>query len=261
VSWDLLRSVQKETDIRLILPIGLNIRVGDIVRVGDGGKFSLEGSTKSILGIPRPSAAKLSEGRPADQTWMGGKGTACDFRIAGKGSSLFPDLPKANAGFDIKFQSANSWLLALSGRKLLTFNEADSHRKPIIDAYKRKVWEPDWALVTEVAYADKMTLLASKFDKTNVALSISGTVDAQAALTVQLTASTSLAVSNNALLQSITDEAGPIGCRAIRIRDTFWKRFFPKVGDLEAGAPCEPADAQAAYDAATDRVWEELATP
>lgn len=257
MSWDLLKTIQKETDIRLILPLGLNVRVGDIVRVGDSGNFSLQGSTKSILGMARPSAQNLIEGPPVDQTWMSSEGVKWDFRTSGKGSSLFPSLPKGSACFDIKFESADSWLLALAGRRLLTFTEADWYRKPIIDAYKRKVWQPDWALVTEVAYADKMTFLAAEFADTDVAVAVSGTVANNAALTIQLTTGASVAFANKKLLQSITDEAGPIGCRAIRIGDSFWKKFFPKVGDLEKGAPDEPTDAEASYSAAAyDEVWQ-----
>lgn len=258
MAWDLLRDVQNDTDIRLIFPIGLNIRIGDIISVAEGGNFSLEGSTQSILGMPRPSGGNLTEGRKADTTWMSGKGTKCDFRASASASSLFTQLPRASAGFDITFESADSWLLALAGRKLLTFNEVNAFRRPILDAFQRKVWERNWALVTEVAYADKMTFLATEFSKTNVFLGLSGSVNADVALTAQLTAGAWVAASDNKVVQSITDTPGPVGLRAIRIRDVWWRRFRPQVGDLETAPPEGPADVDAAYATAPDdEVWQD----
>jgi len=43
VSWQLIRSVRHATDLRLILPFGLDLRVGDVVSVAKGGTLTLEG--------------------------------------------------------------------------------------------------------------------------------------------------------------------------------------------------------------------------
>jgi hypothetical protein len=261
MGWDLLRDVQKQTDIRLIFPLGLTVRVGDIIRVGKDGTFSLQGSTKSILDIARPSGKSLSEGRPADQTWTSGEGTKLGFRGSAAASTLFTDLPEGSAGFDITFASADTWLLVLAGRKLVTFTEANSFRQPILDAFKRKVWQPDWALVTEVAYADKMTFLAAEFGATNVFLALAGSVNAKAALTAQLTTGAWVAASSNKFVQSITDDPGPVGVRATRIRDVWWKRLRPQIGDLKEVVE-EPADAEAAFVAGSDDdIWQDSDPP
>jgi hypothetical protein len=44
-----------------------------------------------------------------------------------------------------------------------------------------------------------------------------------AGLSAQLTAGASIAASNNGLKQRITKTAGSVGCRAIRVRDRWWK--------------------------------------
>jgi hypothetical protein len=257
MGWDLLRDVQKQTDIRLIFPLGLTVRVGDIISVGKDGNFRLEGSTKAILDIARPSGKSLVEGRPTDQTWMSGEGTKLGFRASAAASTLFTDLPEGSAGFDVTFASADTWLLALTGRKLVTFTEANSFRQPILDAFKRKVWQPDWALVTEVAYADKMTFLAAEFAATNVYLALSGSIDAKAALTAQLTSGAWVAASSNKFVQSITGDPGPVGVRAIRIRDVWWKRLRPQIGDLKEAVE-GPADAEAAFVAGSDdEIWQD----
>ncbi|GAT03709.1 hypothetical protein [Mycolicibacterium fortuitum] len=230
MSWDLLRSVQERTDTRLIIPFGLEIRIGDVIRVDPNGEFTLEGSTSSVLGVPRPSSKDIRDGRAVDLADMFGKGATRTFRVEGEASTLFPDLPSATAGFDISFNSANSWLLALTGRNIRSFTEVDRYRKPILDAYGRGVWRRDWALVTTVAYADRMTLLAASSSATRVALSLAATVTAASPLSAQLTAGASIAASNNELTQCITDTPGPVGCRALRVRDRWWRPT--DVGDL-----------------------------
>lgn len=47
MSWQLIRSIQ--TDLRLILPFGLNLKLGVVIGVGKDGNFTPEGSADSIL--------------------------------------------------------------------------------------------------------------------------------------------------------------------------------------------------------------------
>ena len=250
MSWDLLRTVQQKTDIRLILPFGMNIRVGDVISLDRGGAFSIQGSTASVLGLPRPAAEDVRDGRDVDVADMYGKGTSRTFRLAGEASTLFQDLPSANAGFDISFKSVDSWLLALTGRTIKAFTEVNQYRRPILDAYFRGVWKPDWALVTAVAYADRMTLLASTSKDTKVALSLSGTVTKTTPLSAQLTAGASIAATNNELTQCITDAPGPVGCRAIRVRDRWWQSAAD-IGDLATIAPDDSIE-----DASYNEFWQ-----
>jgi len=67
MSWKLIKSIQGETDLRLILPFGLSLRVGDVIGVGRDGNFTLEGSCRSLLGLsagkPRPAQGGVSISR------------------------------------------------------------------------------------------------------------------------------------------------------------------------------------------------------
>jgi hypothetical protein len=255
VNWDILRSVQKQADTRLIYPFGLSVRVGDVIRIGAGGGFSIEGSTQSLLGVPIPSADQLRTGTPGDRMWTSGKRTKLTFYADLKASSeLLKSLPDGSAGFGITFESRDSWLLALTGRSLLTFDQVDTYRRAILDAYKRGVWQEDWALVTEVAYAEMMTFLASKFNNTKAALALSGRVDANLAADAQLTAGASVAYTSSELDKWITEIRGPVGCRGLRIQDRLFRRT--KVGDLEA-AVAEEVVVDVA-DAPYDEVWQDV---
>jgi hypothetical protein len=128
---------------------------------------------------------------------LSGKDTSCHFRAAGEASALFPELPAAAAKFDITFASAKSWVLAVTGRSLNSLDEVNRFRGPILDAYRRGVWKPDWALVISVADAKRMTLLASQTAHTNVALGVSANVQAAAApMQAQLTAGASVMASS-----------------------------------------------------------------
>jgi hypothetical protein len=61
MSWSLIKSIQNDTDLRLILPFGLNLRIGDIVSVSrkDGSFTSKEGSVR------RSRLASISSSNPA----------------------------------------------------------------------------------------------------------------------------------------------------------------------------------------------------
>jgi len=64
MSWTLIKSIQKDTDMRLILPFGLNLKLGDIVSVSRrDGNFTLEGTSASILEIPVDGVRPAQSGR------------------------------------------------------------------------------------------------------------------------------------------------------------------------------------------------------
>jgi hypothetical protein len=136
MSWSLIKSIQNETDLRLILPFGLNLNVGDVISISKDGNFTLEGSCRSLLGV---RVGKLRRALPAgvDLTWQSGKGTQCTFRTAGTASSMFPDFLFTQAGFDISFGTSDSWLLALKGRVIESLGEVNGFRRPILEAYQR----------------------------------------------------------------------------------------------------------------------------
>ena len=53
MSWRLIRSIQESDDLamRLIMPFGLSLGLGDVVEVQRNGTFLLEGSCESLLNI------------------------------------------------------------------------------------------------------------------------------------------------------------------------------------------------------------------
>jgi hypothetical protein len=244
MSWDLIKAIQKDTDLRLIQPFGLNLRLGDVISVGKNGGFTLEGNCASLLGVnrgtPRPPIGAV------DLMRQSAKNTTCTFRAAGTASTLFPNVPTANAGFDISFGSQNGWVLAFTGRSLSSLDEINRFRQPILNAYQWKVWKPDWALVTSVATVNQMTLLASSTRNTNVALSLSGKFQPNAPAEVKLTAGASIVAQSNQIIQCVTTEPMTAFCSAIRVRDHWWsspgigslkKRVVPKNGTSVATAP------------------------
>src|ERR1700742_816775 len=247
--WRQLKAIQDDTDVRLILPFGLDVRLGAVVGVDRDGNFTLQGSAKSLLGL---RAGKARAGKPGDDFLRtSGKDTTYQFRAAGAGSALFPDLPKASAGFDVKLSSAKSWLLALSGRRLDSLDELNRFREPILSAYARGVWKPDWALVTGVASAARMTLLAARAKDTNVAVSVAASVTPGMLADVQITTGASVRATSRDVIQWLTDRRTPVGVTAVRVRDPWWRR--PGVGSLSKRAE---VDWRGASD---EDFWEDLA--
>lgn len=226
-----------------MLPLGLDVRLGDVVSVSRDGTLLLEGSCASLLGAARGPSRESS---PGDLYKLSTDRSSCSFRAAGEASSLFPELPTASAHIDVYFESSSSWLLAAVGRRLHSVEDVNRLRSPIMDAYLRNVWKPDWALIVEVAEAERVTLMAARMADTKVALLVGAEVDAGVGA-VQLTAGVSLAHLSQDLTHWIRPDRAVLGCRALRIRDSWWRRH-PRIGtlqerelvaDIEEASECE----------------------
>lgn len=231
MSWKLIKSIQKETDLRLILPFGLTLKLGDVISVGKDGTFTLEASAGSVL---QRGLLKSRSSQPANPTLyhQSGKKTTVQFRAAGSGSALFQNLSNANAGMDISFGSANEWVMAATGRALRSLEEIDVFRRPILDAYRRKVWKRDWALVTSVATAQKLTLLASRTQNTKIALSLNDPVQAKESIGLKLTAGATILATSAQITQCIVSEPIVAFCSAVRVHHRWWSR--PDIRTLAA---------------------------
>jgi hypothetical protein len=222
MSWKLIKSIQeKETDLRLILPFGLNLKLGDVIGVGKNGDFTLEGTANSIL-VPGLISTRTEQPAKVNLYNQSGSKTHVEFRGAGTASGLFPGLPSADAGVDISFGSADEWVLALTGRSLKSLQNINNFRRPILDAYRWNVWKEDWALVTSLATVDKMTLLASRTSDTKVALSLSAPIVPNAPAEVKLTAGATIVATSAQITQCITSDPIVAFCSAIRVRDSWW---------------------------------------
>jgi hypothetical protein len=248
MSWKLIKSIQEDTDLRLILPFGLALQLGDVVSVDKNGSFALEGESGSVLGVPTNDPRR---GKPVDIEQLSGDDTSCSFRAAGDASTLFPDLPKASAGLDITFGSASSWALAVTGRSLSSLEEVNKFREPILNAYRNNVWKADWALVTSIGNADRMTLLAARGTNTKVALSLGASVTASAALSAQLTSGVTIAATSQQITQCVTSRRMPVSCTALRVRDPWWRS--PYVRDL-----AEAEAGRDVHEASDDEFWEDV---
>ncbi|MBV9771534.1 MAG: hypothetical protein JOZ32_18330 [Bryobacterales bacterium] len=246
----MIKSIQKDTDLRLILPFGLDLRIGDVISVGKDGNFTLQGTCASLL--DRPAGPPRLSGGSVGLMRQSGKNTSFRFRAAGAAPAAFDGLQSAKAGFDISFGSANGWVLAITGRTLASLDKLDRFRRPILDAYRWKVWKPDWALVTSAATVERMTLIASVSSNTKVALALSGQVAQNGPLEAQFTAGASVLATSNEIIQCILDEPRAAFCSAIRVKDPWW-RFWSHgdVGSLAARAISK--DPEIASD---DEFWE-----
>jgi hypothetical protein len=202
------------------MPFGLNLKIGDIVSVNQDGSFTLEGSCHSLLG--RDAGAVRPPDAAVNLIRQSGKNTAIHFRAQGQTSTLFQNLPNGNAGIDISFGSADSWVLGLTGRAISSIEEVDSLRNSILDAHSRKVWKADWVLINSLATVEKMTLIASTIQNTNVALSLTGQADTTTPLELQLTAGATIVATNNELIQSITTAPAAAFCSGIRVKSSWF---------------------------------------
>lgn len=247
MSWNLIQSIQSKTDLRLILPFGLHLQVGDIVSVQRDGNFVLEGRSKSLLEM---APGTTRSGKPVDLMTQSGEGTEFTFRAAGTASSLFPELPHANAGFDVSFSHANGWLLAVTGRTLTTLDELNQFRERILRTYRNGVWRPDWALVTSVATISRMTLIASTSANTQLALSLGANVSANAALSAKLTSDVAIVATNREVTHSIVNEPAPAFCSGLRVQERWFRS--PDIGSLETRAET----ARAASEASDNAFWQ-----
>jgi hypothetical protein len=184
-----------------------------------------------------------------------GKDTEWKFRLAGTASSLFPETPKTSAGIDISFGSADAWVLAVAERSLTTLDNLHRFREPILWAYDRGVWGPDWAVVTCVAAVKRMTLLASRNPNTKIALTLSGNVSASEAAEAKFTAGVSIAAVSQQIFQCIMPEPMTAFCSAMLVRHPWWS-VFPKVAHLAApGGRKTIEDVRQATD---EQFWENV---
>jgi hypothetical protein len=249
MSWSLINSIKNKTDLRMILPIGLALEIGDVVSVGDDGILTLEGKCSSILGV-KPGKAGAT-GQPVDTMTTSDKGVTISFRAAGSASSISDQVPSAKAGFDIRFAKAESWLLAILGREIKSL-EVNKLRAPILDAYNRGVWRPNFAIITSVATVQSMTLIASTSKSAQVALSMGATVANAAALEAKLTADVSVSYTNQQLTQCILKKKTVAFCKALRVSDPWWKK--PDVTVLSA---VEKKKRGSALTAPDKKFWED----
>ena len=220
MSWELIRTIQKKTDMRLILPFGLSVRIGDIISVNrKDGSFQIEGTTTTILGVTTGSIRAAQDG--IQLFHQSGSGTSIRVLAEGESSTLFKQLPSASAGFDIEFASANDWLLAVSGRRIWQMESVAYFRNAVLWSHHYGVWQPDWALVTGISEAERMTLLASRSGDTKLSLGVAGEVDAGMAMEAKLTAGVTVRAANSAFTQCISTSPQVTFCTAIKVKMGF----------------------------------------
>lgn len=229
MSWDLIKSIQKKTDLRLILPFGLSVKLGDVISVGKDGNFTLEGACKTLLGMSA-GRTRQSQNAKVDLMVQSGKDAKYAFRTAGTASTLFPQLPAAKAGFDVSFGKADSWILALKGRTIESLDELNRFRLPILSAYQRGVWKTDWALIVSIAKVDRMTLLAASSSNTKVSLSVGANMVSTASLEAKLTSDVTIMATNQELVHCITRQPTVAFCTGLQVRDSFWRGY--EIGNL-----------------------------
>ena len=253
MSWNLIDAIAStnQVDGRLVRPFGLSVKLGDVVQVQSNGNLSLQGSCRTLLGL-NPTPAR--QGPPGDLFVQSAAGTSIAFRAAGTGSTLYPDLPSADACLDIQLANSQSWLLACRQRVLHTLTDQNRYREAILQSFQRGVWQKDWALVIEVGIVQQITLLAAQSQNTKLTLALSGQVASSAAMEAKLTSNASLVRTNSALVQWIMNEPSTAFCNAVRVKERWFSS--PDVVPLESVEPAA-GSLQAAPDA---DVWENISS-
>lgn len=231
---------------RLVYPFGLALKIGDVVSASDGANLTLEGSCQSLLG---KKLSAIRQGPPGDFLVQSKSKVSFAYRAAGTASTQFPQLPSANARYEIGLEEEQSWLVACTGRVMHSLTELAPLRQGILDSYARGVWQKHWALVYEVGIVDGLTLLAAKSRNTNLALTLGATVAPTATDVVKLTADVMVAQSTSSLVQWIPTAASVAFYNAIRIREHWFTP--PDVATLES-PQAESTIAKAEFD----EVWE-----
>lgn len=234
MSWELIRTIQRKTDMRLILPFGLRVQIGDIISVSrKDGSFQIEGTTTTILGV---TAGPIREAQDGIRLFhQSGGGTSIRVLAEGETSALFKQLPSAGAGFDIQFASADDWLLAVLGRRVWQMESVAYFRNAVLWSHHYGVWQPDWALVTGISEAERMTLLASRSGDTKLSLGVDGQLDAGMAMEAKLTAGVTVRAANSAFTQCISTSPQVAFCSAIKVKTGFLRD--PRVETLGFSAP------------------------
>jgi hypothetical protein len=251
VSWQLIKQIRSATDGRLVLPLGLSLKLGDVVSVGDNGNLTWEGHVDTLLGPTQVLQGRV--GPPVNLFTTSDNGVRVSFRAAGHVSAIDPSIPNANAGVDIVFERAKSWVLGIVGRRIQQF-AADSLRAAILDANRRGVWKEDWALINQVAHVDRMTLIASTTANTKVALGIGANVGPQTPFESTLTADVHIAFATQQLTQCIFVRPTVAFVGGLRVRDEWWRKR-PSVYGVLSSKPTQLA--MDAEPADREEVWED----
>jgi hypothetical protein len=245
-----MKTIQDSMDYRIVLPFGLNVRLGDVLSVGDEGRFRQETTTHLALGL-EPGEPRESESL-GDYYRQSQSGSSCAEKLSGQLSTTFPELPEESVGVDLSFQSAYAWVLAAAAQKTWSIEDLDRFRDPILRAYGRGTWRPDWVMVTDIVTADRFTLFASEAKDSKIALTFAAETNVPQTLTGKLTGDFSIARASEHVTTWVQRNPGAFACRALRVKSHWWGGT--NIGNL-AGPPS--ASLQQALDASKEDFWED----
>ncbi len=133
-----------------------NIRLGDVGLL-ENDRFALE-TTLEKLRVP----VNVRKGvNPTTFEYMSKSGISVDVKAAGKAAAAVSSLGQAQAGIRVQFNKKGSFLFQARGCQEDMIENRDEIGDAILKLRRKREWNDDWRVVTELVRADCATILAS----------------------------------------------------------------------------------------------------
>jgi hypothetical protein len=139
-------------------PPSVRVELGDIGTIDQDNIF-IRVSSLAALGIPFKGVA-ASEGSENFQYASDGS-VDVDLKLAGKTSSLTPNVPLAKAGLGIHFTKEHATVFRADGAQHSRIDDQIALRDEVLSLIRAGRWERDWSIVIHVVHAASTTALMS----------------------------------------------------------------------------------------------------
>lgn len=155
-------------------------------------------------------------------------------KAAGELSKLAPTLPEAQAGAAVSFGESSGVVFRARGVTFSRITDVIALEAAIWDLWDRYLWDKDWVVITELAKAERTTVLISEGGYGKVELGAEAGVQAGPVDVADLTGDLSV-VSSYGMHTQLVGEGGlsPL-FRAVRIKKSL---FGTKITGVRAAVP------------------------
>jgi hypothetical protein len=138
---------------------GSTMHLGDVGIVEDGGWTKK--STLASVGIP---FTKEPSGTPVNYDYCSGDGAEVRLKVSGAGGLL-----PGKLCLDVRFARAGACLLKAHDVVVTRVGDLEAVDQRIIESFKRKVWQRQWTVITEIAWGGPSATIISN-SKTGTAM-------------------------------------------------------------------------------------------